>query len=179
VDVPSELDIVQDGHLLEKLDILKGPGYAATDNLMGFELRDIPILKNNSPCVRMVEFRNAVYKARLAGPVRSDQRKQQPLLYFQADLVEGLDPPEMKGYILNFKNLSICIHNGLRTSEFADRAVDKNSCDGRLGKHKGCHNRTVIGSETQLSKIAAISEKTVLGRRGRNGSRKSAYGVSP
>jgi hypothetical protein len=75
VDVPSQFNVVEDGHALEELDILEGAGDSETGHRMGPEGGNFPSVENDLSSVRFIEFGNTVDQARLPGSVGADQGK--------------------------------------------------------------------------------------------------------
>jgi hypothetical protein len=71
----SQLDVVQNGHSLEKLNILKGSGYTPLGNGVGGDPGNVFSFMNHLTSLRIIESADAIQEAGLTSPIGADNGK--------------------------------------------------------------------------------------------------------
>lgn len=74
----AKLYIIQNCHVGEKLDILKGSCNSQGSNPVGFEMGDIPVPQEDFASFRLIKAVDTIQQAGLTGAVGSDNRKYLP-----------------------------------------------------------------------------------------------------
>jgi hypothetical protein len=103
VDVASEEQVVDDIHVGEELDVLKGPGYPQSGDLMGLQSRKVFPLEQDFPFGRAVNPAQAVEKGGLSGTIGADYGMKLSLLHVHVDSLERNDAAEMKGQTIDLQ----------------------------------------------------------------------------
>jgi hypothetical protein len=103
MDMCAELDIVQDGHALEELDILKGSGDAQAGDLVRGQAGDVSALEDDPPLLRMIKSTDAVQDTGLAGTIGTDDGKDLALSDREADTVKCRQAAEAQAKPLYFQ----------------------------------------------------------------------------
>ncbi len=92
--MPPQLDIVQDGHSFEKLDILEGTGNTPFCNSVGGDFGDIFPLINDATLLGVVKSADTVQNAGLARPIGTNNGKDFALQQLGAYSIQCMHPPE-------------------------------------------------------------------------------------
>ena len=110
--MPSQLDIVQDGHSFEKFDILEGTGNTPFCNSVGGDFGDIFPLINDATLLGIVKSADTVQNAGLARPIGTNNGKEFTLHEPGTDPAQCLHPSEGKGETLNlYDGLATQVHD--------------------------------------------------------------------
>ena len=106
--VQSDLDVVDDGHLVEEADILEGTGDAVLVDLRRLVSGDVLAVELNDSRRRLVDACQHVEDGRLAGAVRPDEAVELALLYMQLKIIDGQKTTEADTQICNIKQCHSC-----------------------------------------------------------------------
>jgi hypothetical protein len=102
VNMPSQADVVQNGHPFEKLNFLERTGDPQLRALVWLQESDLPAFEEDLPLLGMVEPVEAVQANGLSRAVGAYERKNLPFADFQADSPQGLHAAEGNVNILGF-----------------------------------------------------------------------------
>ena len=101
VQMQTEQDVLEGGHLLEERGELKRPHQPAPGDLMRSQPRDVLAVEDDGAPRRSQEPAQEVEAGRLAGPVGADQADDLALVDGEVDAVDGgqatEEPGEMPG----------------------------------------------------------------------------------
>jgi hypothetical protein len=102
-EMPSELDVVQDGHAMKELHFLEGPGDAEDGHRMGLEAFQGFPFEADLPLLRLLVHVDAVEEAGFSCAVWADDAENFPPFYGQTDVTENPHAPEGKVQIFNLE----------------------------------------------------------------------------
>ena len=101
VDMTADEEVLQDGGVLEELDVLEGARQAERRDAMRRQRGDVAAREPNAPAVGGVDAAHQVEERRLAGSVRSDDGEHLALLDVEAHVVDGTNAPEADRQVLD------------------------------------------------------------------------------
>ena len=105
----ADHDILQRTHVHADLQVLESTSHAALGQFVGgFALNDLAI-QPDFPSRWRVDPGNQVEQGCLAGPVRTNDRINDPLVDGKADILYRLDAAKMNGQILDFKQCHLTL----------------------------------------------------------------------
>src|SRR5437899_2995159 len=99
VQMQTEQDVLEGGHLLEERGELKRPHQPAPGDLMRSQPRDVLAVEDDGAPRRSQEPAQEVEAGRLAGPVGADQADDLALVDGEVDAVDGGQATEEPGEI--------------------------------------------------------------------------------
>jgi hypothetical protein len=94
VHMVAQLDVVQDRHALEQLDVLEAARNAQAGNLMGGHLGDVPVFKDNAAFAGVIKAADAVEDAGFTGSIGADDGLDMAVLHLKAHSAQGIEPAE-------------------------------------------------------------------------------------
>src|SRR5450759_1593159 len=97
MDMTSQHQIFQNGHVLEKFYVLKAPRNAHSGDLIGSEVRDLFIFENHLPLLGSVKSVDYIVQTALARAVRADNGKYFPPLNIETHMQKGRYPTKAQG----------------------------------------------------------------------------------
>ena len=101
VDMTADQEVLQNGGVLEELDVLEGAREAERCDAMRRQRGDVAAREPNAPAVGEVDAAHQVEERRLAGSVRSDDGEHLALLDLEAHVVDGANAPEADRQVRN------------------------------------------------------------------------------
>jgi hypothetical protein len=110
MNVASQFDIVQDGHVGKEFDILKGSGDTQFRYLMRFATGQLGIFKIDGTCLGMIKAIDAIQQGGLSGAVGAYNRKDLTLLYACAHAVQRFQTPKAEMNIIYSQLIVASIH---------------------------------------------------------------------
>ncbi len=107
----AEFDIIENGHPLEQLDVLKGARNAQFGNAVRGQVGNIAAFVEDLALLRGVEPADAVEQAGFPGAIGADDRKNFSGSHFTAYPAEGLDTPKRQMDLFYFDD-GFLVHSG-------------------------------------------------------------------
>src|ERR1035437_5697853 len=101
VNVSSDEEVVEDRHPLEEGDVLKGPRDPQTRTGGGRAVGDVVSIEGDGAPLWLIPAAYAVEHARLAGPVRADDREDLTIANREAETPQSHDPSEAEADVLD------------------------------------------------------------------------------
>jgi hypothetical protein len=108
--MPTEFDVIQNGHTFEEFYILKGASNAQFGNGVGWYGKDIFTLVKDLTFLGGIKAADAIKQAGFAGPVGSDNGKNFTTEKPGIDIIKRLNAAEGQRHIVNFYD-SVITHS--------------------------------------------------------------------
>src|SRR5208282_1441449 len=105
----TDHDVFQHGHAQEELQVLKRTRQAASRKQMRREPSDVLAAEPHEAILRRVDARDQIEQCGLAGPIRTDDRENDPRRYAQANVADGAHTAEGDRETLDLENCHVRI----------------------------------------------------------------------
>jgi hypothetical protein len=97
VRMPRQQEVLQQGRMLEQLDVLEGAGDAESGDAVRRHVGDVGAVEGELAAGRLVDAAHQIEDGGLAGAVGTDDGEDLALVDGEAHAVDGLDAAEVDG----------------------------------------------------------------------------------